>query len=65
MQLSRTEVQYIKQVPDAGLAEADAAHCALLLNTQLYLPLQDLIEASIPVKESPNETQEKHQYHSD
>lgn len=65
MQLSRTEVQYIKQVPDAGLAEADAAHCALLLNTQLYLPLQDLIEASIPVKESLNETQEKHQYHSD
>lgn len=65
MQLSRTEVQCIKQVPDAGLGEADAAHCAPLPNTQLYLPLQDLIEASIPVKESLNETQEKHQYHSD
>lgn len=65
MQLSRTEVPCIKQVPDAGLAEADAAHCAPLLNTQLYLPLQDLIEASIPVKESLNETQVKHQYHID
>lgn len=65
MRLSRTEVQYIKQVPNAGLAKADAAHCALLLNTQLYLPLQDSIEVSIPVKESLNETQEKHQYHSD
>lgn len=65
MQLSRTEVQRIKQFPGAGLGEADAAHRALLQNTQLYLPLQDLIEASIPVKESLNETQEKHQYHSD
>lgn len=64
MQLSRTEVQCIKQIPDAGLAEADA-RCAPLPNTQLYLPLQDLIEVSIPVKESLNETQEKHQYHSD
>lgn len=65
MQLSRTEVQCMYQVPDEGLAEADAAHCALLRNTQLYLPLQDLIEESIPVKKSLNETQEKHQYHSD
>lgn len=65
MQLSRTEVQCIKQVPDVGLVEADAAHCALLPNTQLYLPLQDLTEASIPVKEPLNETQEKHRYHSD
>lgn len=65
MQLSRTEVQCIKQVSDPGLAEADASHCAPLPNTQLYLPLQDSIEVSIPVKESPNETQGKHQYHSD
>lgn len=64
MQLSRIEVQCIKQDPDAGLAETDAAHCAPLPNTQLYLPLQNLIEASIPVKESLNETQEKHPYHS-
>lgn len=64
MQLSRIEVQRIKQDPDAGLVEADAAHCALLPNTQLYLPLQNLTEASIPVKESLNETQEKHPNHS-
>jgi len=65
MQLSRTEVQCKKQGAGAGLAAADVARCAPLPNTQLYLPLQDLIEAIIPVKESLNETQEKHQYHSD
>lgn len=54
-----------KQVPDVGLVEADAAQWTLLQNTQLYLPLQDIIEVSIPVKESLNETQGKHQYHSD
>lgn len=54
-----------KQVPDVGLVEVDAAQWTQLQNTQLYLPLQDLIEVSIPVKESSNETQGKHQYHSD
>lgn len=54
-----------KQVPDVGLVEADAAQWTPLQNTQLYLPLQDLTEVSIPVKESLNETQGKHQYHSD
>lgn len=54
-----------KQVPYVGLVEADAAQWTPLQNTQLYLPLQDLTEVSIPVKESPNETQGKHQYHSD
>lgn len=54
-----------EQIPDVGLVEADAAQWTPLQNTQLYLPLQDLTEVSIPVKESLNETQGKHQYHSD